>query len=71
VLGLAVGALLAGSGAAYQGVFRNPLADPYLLGVAAFCGNQATNSCANDVNFIFGFFHRIEQFLKNNCKYTA
>ncbi|MEZ4553859.1 MAG: iron ABC transporter permease [Dehalococcoidia bacterium] len=30
-----VGAALAYSGAAYQGVFRNPLADPYLLGVAS------------------------------------
>src|SRR5262249_27352270 len=35
VLGALVGAMLAGGGAAYQGVFRNPLADPYLLGVAA------------------------------------
>ena len=30
-----VGAALSYSGAAYQGVFRNPLADPYLLGVAS------------------------------------
>lgn len=29
------GAALAGSGAAYQGLFRNPLADPYLIGVAS------------------------------------
>ncbi len=29
------GAALATSGATYQGVFRNPLADPYLLGVAS------------------------------------
>ena len=41
-LGLLVGALLAGSGAAYQGVFRNPLADPYLLGIAAGAGLGAT-----------------------------
>ncbi len=41
-LGLAVGALLGGSGAASQGVFRNPLADPYLLGVAAGAGLGAT-----------------------------
>ena len=34
----AVGAALAFSGAAYQGVFRNPLADPFLLGVAAGAG---------------------------------
>jgi len=30
-----VGGALAYSGATYQGVFRNPLADPYLLGVAS------------------------------------
>ncbi len=32
------GAALAGSGAAYQGLFRNPLADPFLLGVASGAG---------------------------------
>lgn len=32
------GAALAGSGSAYQGLFRNPLADPYLLGVASGAG---------------------------------
>jgi iron complex transport system permease protein len=35
VLGALVGGMLATAGAAYQGVFRNPLADPYLLGAAA------------------------------------
>ncbi|MEX1043788.1 MAG: iron ABC transporter permease [Acidimicrobiia bacterium] len=42
VLGALVGACLAMSGAAYQGVFRNPLADPYLLGAAAGAGLGAT-----------------------------
>jgi len=42
VLGGIVGATLALSGAAYQGVFRNPLADPYLLGAAAGAGLGAT-----------------------------
>lgn len=42
VLGALVGGVLAVSGAAYQGVFRNPLADPYLLGVAAGAGLGAT-----------------------------
>ncbi|HEX9013316.1 MAG TPA: iron ABC transporter permease [Anaerolineaceae bacterium] len=32
------GAALAGSGAAYQGLFRNPLADPFLIGVASGAG---------------------------------
>lgn len=42
VLGFFVGATLAMSGAAYQGAFRNPLADPYLLGIAAGAGFGAT-----------------------------
>jgi iron complex transport system permease protein len=35
---LITGAALGGSGAAYQGLFRNPLADPYLIGVATGAG---------------------------------
>jgi iron complex transport system permease protein len=42
VLAALVGAMLALAGASYQGVFRNPLADPYLLGVAAGAGLGAT-----------------------------
>jgi iron complex transport system permease protein len=42
VLGFLVGGMLAVSGASYQGVFRNPLADPYLLGAAAGAGLGAT-----------------------------
>jgi iron complex transport system permease protein len=37
-----VGATLSLSGATYQAVFRNPLADPYLIGVAAGAGLGAT-----------------------------
>lgn len=46
VLGLLVGAMLALAGGCYQGVFRNPLADPYLLGVAAGAGLGATTAIA-------------------------
>jgi iron complex transport system permease protein len=42
ILGALVGAALALAGASYQGVFRNPLADPYLLGVASGAGLGAT-----------------------------
>jgi iron complex transport system permease protein len=38
--------MLAVAGATYQGVFRNPLADPYLLGVAAGAGLGATLAVA-------------------------
>jgi iron complex transport system permease protein len=42
VLAALVGGMLALAGATYQGVFHNPLADPYLLGVAAGAGLGAT-----------------------------
>ena len=40
------GAALAGSGVAYQGLFRNPLADPYLIGVASGAGLGAVAAMA-------------------------
>ncbi|WP_202638900.1 FecCD family ABC transporter permease [Bailinhaonella thermotolerans] len=42
LIGAAVGGLLAIAGAGYQGVFRNPLADPYLLGAGGGAGLGAT-----------------------------
>jgi iron complex transport system permease protein len=45
-IGAVVGATLALAGAAYQGVFGNPLADPYLLGVSAGAGLGATLAVA-------------------------
>ena len=42
ILGALVGSMLAVAGASYQGVFRNPLVDPYLLGAAAGAGLGAT-----------------------------
>jgi iron complex transport system permease protein len=44
VLGALAGGTLAIAGAAYQGTFRNPLADPYLLGAAAGAELGATLS---------------------------
>jgi iron complex transport system permease protein len=41
-LGGLVGLMLAVAGASYQGTFRNPLADPYLLGVSEGAGAGAT-----------------------------
>jgi iron complex transport system permease protein len=46
VLGGLVGAMLALAGTSYQGVFRNPLADPYLVGVAGGAGLGATLAVA-------------------------
>jgi iron complex transport system permease protein len=44
------GAALAGSGAAYQGLFRNPLADPYLIGVASGAGLGAVLAMASPLS---------------------
>ncbi len=38
ILAVIVGSVLSAAGTAYQGVFRNPLADPYLLGAGAGAG---------------------------------
>jgi iron complex transport system permease protein len=46
LLGALVGGTLALAGGAYQAVFRNPLADPYLLGAAAGAGLGATLAIA-------------------------
>lgn len=46
VLGALVGGMLALAGATYQGVFRNPLADPYLLGTASGAELGATLAIA-------------------------
>lgn len=49
-----VGATLGYAGAAYQGVFRNPLAEPYLIGVAAGAGLGATLVIVSPVAYSYG-----------------
>jgi len=44
VLVALTGMALGGSGAAYQGLFRNPLADPYLIGIASGAGLGAVTA---------------------------
>lgn len=60
VLGLLVGAALATAGATFQGVFRNPLADPYLLGVAAGGGLGATLAFVNQWGDGRGFLDGVQ-----------
>jgi iron complex transport system permease protein len=48
------GMALSGSGAAYQGLFRNPLADPFLIGVASGAGLGAV--IAMSVNWPYSFW---------------
>jgi iron complex transport system permease protein len=51
---LLTGAALGCSGAAYQGLFRNPLADPYLIGVASGAGLGAV--LAMSIKWAYSFW---------------
>jgi iron complex transport system permease protein len=53
VLSAMVGGALGISGAAYQGLFRNPLADPYLIGIASGAGLGATVVLVTSVPLVF------------------
>ena len=59
VLGMLVGAALGMSGAVYQGVFRNPLADPYLLGVSAGAGFGAVLALGFGLDLGWGPFNAV------------
>jgi iron complex transport system permease protein len=54
ILGALVGAALATSGAVYQTVFHNPLADPYLLGAASGAGLGATIALTSTHHNVYG-----------------
>ncbi len=54
ILGGLVGSSLAMAGSAYQGVFRNPLADPFLLGIAAGAGLGASVSMILGLDWAVG-----------------
>jgi iron complex transport system permease protein len=56
VLGLLVGAALAVSGAVMQGLFRNPLADPGLVGVSAGAGLGAVVTIVLGTSVFSGLF---------------
>ena len=57
ILVVLTGAALGSSGAAYQGLFRNPLADPYLIGVASGAGLGAVLAMSlNWPTNLFGFY---------------
>ena len=48
LLAALVGACLAAAGAVFQGIFLNPLADPYLIGVSAGASLGATLAIVGD-----------------------
>ena len=54
ILAALVGGALSQTGAVYQGLFRNPLADPYLIGVSSGAGLGATAAIAFGVPLRWG-----------------
>lgn len=54
-LGILVGSSLSLAGVAFQGVLRNPLADPYILGVSAGASVGAAATLAFGAGIAFGF----------------
>lgn len=55
ILGIAVGIALSSSGAVYQGVFRNPLIEPYILGVCSGAAFGAALAIMFDFPFSLQF----------------
>ncbi len=52
VLAALVGAALAASGVVFQGLFRNPMADPYIIGVSAGAALGATTAIVFGLTFV-------------------
>lgn len=51
ILAACVGAALAASGTVFQGLFRNPMADPYIIGVSAGAALGATTAIVFGLTF--------------------
>lgn len=56
LLGFIAGAALAVSGAGYQGIFKNPMADPFVLGVSSGAALGAAIGIVCHFTFRFGVF---------------
>nr|WP_187808496.1 iron ABC transporter permease [Pseudomonas alcaligenes] len=70
LLGIAVGAVLALSGVAMQGLFRNPLADPGLVGVAAGAALGAAIAIVGG-NYLGGLSPRLAPYLLSLCAFAG
>jgi iron complex transport system permease protein len=60
IAGVVVGAALAASGVVYQGVFKNPMADSYVLGVSAGAAVGASFSIVLGAGFAFFGFRLVQ-----------
>lgn len=55
LLALLVGAALATVGGAFQGLFKNPMADPYIIGISSGASLGATVAIAFQLTVLLGF----------------
>lgn len=53
LLGVLVGAALSSVGAAFQGMFKNPMADPYVIGISSGAALGATIVIISQMSFVF------------------
>jgi iron complex transport system permease protein len=60
IAGVLIGAALAAAGVLYQGVFKNPMADSYVLGVSAGAAVGASASILFGAGFVFFEFRLIQ-----------
>lgn len=61
-LAVLVGAALALSGAVMQGLFQNPMADPYIIGVSSGAALGASTALSLSLNFWFLGIHSVSVF---------
>lgn len=67
ILAVLAGAALALAGAGFQGVLRNPLADPYTLGVASGSSLGAVIVIFLAGNWLSGYGHCLLSLLQQGC----
>ncbi len=53
LLGVLVGASLSMAGAAFQGMFKNPMADPYVIGISSGAALGASIAIILKINIYF------------------
>lgn len=71
VLGALVGGALAVSGAALQGLFRNPLADPGLLGISSGASLAVSATIVLGWHFLGAYTFSFAAFLGSTCSLTV
>jgi len=62
LLAAAVGSSLAVSGSVFQGLFRNPMADPYVIGISSGAALGAVFAMLGGFNLVFGGFGAVPLF---------